>query len=103
MARWCASNAQVKYDAWQFPKVVKPDPSEQRTKIDAVIALVFAADRWLAWEREGGEEELQAWLPPGMMSEEDERALAERAQQERERGRWRSADEVRAWLPDTMG
>ena len=68
VARWCASNAQVKYDAMLFPKVVKPDPNENRTKIDAVIALCFAADRWLCWEREGGEFEAQAWLPESMLA-----------------------------------
>ena len=35
------SNAQVKYDAMLFPKVVKPDPNETRTKIDPVMALVL--------------------------------------------------------------
>ena len=67
VARWAASNSQVKYDAMLFPKVVKPDPNETRTKIDPIIALCFAADRWLAWEREGGEFEAEAWLPAEML------------------------------------
>ena len=67
VARWAASNAQVKYDAMLFPKVVKPDPNETRTKIDPVMALCFAADRWLCWERER-EHEPQAWLPESMLS-----------------------------------
>ena len=68
VARWAAGNAQVKYDAMMFPKVVKPDPNETRTKIDPLIALIFAADRWLFWEREGGEFEAQAWLPESMLA-----------------------------------
>ena len=72
IARWCASNATVKYDAENYPKVVKPDPNEQRTKIDAVVAACFAADRWLGWERDGGEHIPQGWLPPSMTMEYEE-------------------------------
>ena len=103
VARWAASNAKVKYDNQLYPRVVKPDPGETRQKIDPVVALCFAADRWLFWERESQEAPLEAWLPPGLMSPEDEARLAEGAERERERERWRSEAEVRAWLPDTMG
>ena len=66
VARWAAGNAQVKYDANLFPKVVKPDPNETRTKIDPVMALCFAADRLLCWERER-EQVIEAWLPESMI------------------------------------
>ena len=77
IARWCGANAQVKYDANLFPKVVKPDPNEQRTKIDAIIALCFAADRWLAWERDGGEHIPEGWLPWDEEEAEEEAELPE--------------------------
>ena len=71
LARWCASNAAVKYDAWQYPKVVKPDPDENRTKIDAVVAACFAADRWLWWERTQQDHiPDEGWLP---WDEEDDK------------------------------
>ena len=39
------------------------DPTSP-VKIDPLDALLMAMDRMLAWEREGGEFEAQAWLPP---------------------------------------
>ena len=36
-------------------------------KIDPIDALLMATDRMLAWEREGGEFEAQAWLPSTML------------------------------------
>ena len=67
VAEWAAGNCDVKYDPSGFPKVVKRggDPTSP-LKIDPLDALLMAMDRMLAWEREGGEFEAQAWLPPDL-------------------------------------
>ena len=63
IAEWAAANCAVIYDAWGHPKVVKiGGEPKSPLKIDPIDALLMAMDRLLAWEREGGEFEAQAWI-----------------------------------------
>ena len=71
VARWCAANTAVKYDYQGFPKIIKMN-EDQRYRIDATAALCMAMDRRLAWEREGGEFEAQAFLAEDLLADEPE-------------------------------
>ena len=51
-----------------------------------MMALCFAADRWLCWERER-EHEPQAWLPLTMLPDGEQEAEVGEAEF-RWRGRW---------------
>ena len=76
VARWCAVNTEVTYDGYGFPKIVKRD-LDPNVRIDAMAALTMAVDRRLAWERDGGVFEPQAFVytPTEPAAEPKEREL----------------------------
>ena len=54
------------YDPSGFPKIRKVGGEPQSpVKIDPIDALLYACDRMLAWERDGGGAvQAEAWLDP---------------------------------------
>ena len=63
IARWSMANTRIRYDSFQFPKIVRADPNVATVRIDPTSALSMAVDRRLFWERtpDEEEEELQVW------------------------------------------
>ena len=60
VARWCASNCDMKLDAMGFPKIIKRD-LDANVRIDAIAALLMAMDRRLKWERDGDTNYVKIW------------------------------------------
>ena len=61
VARWAASNCEVKYDQSGFPKVRKRGGEvTSPVKIDPIDALAMAVDRMNAWEKDGDTREMPA-------------------------------------------